>query len=445
MTAKSTSSSFVLVTIGNVAVASAQWYLVWLFARQSGPSAVGDYSALIALMTPVFISAQLGLRNLYITLRKKVRWSTYLFVRSCGVAFSVAVVIGLLGLLGHSSTPSLFLAILFIKISDSFADLFCARLQQAERLPEIGIVQLLNAILTAGVTTIIMLNTTSVVSAVWGAAVVAAIASASTAVLAGTTGKDEGILSDDPKKSTAPQTRGIELRGSFTRLVSDARTLAIAGTPLSLMQGIYSLLSYVPLGIVAWFGTVQDVGRFTGAAYLVVAANLVGASVEAVVLPAYRRTFEARGAGALLHQALRRSTVIALALMPLLLLAVLIGPLLLGRVYGPEFAISRLAVLLLSVAAVVTIPTYLMSANLLVLNRYWTTSFVGVSAVIVVLASGSIAGLAGLGAVESGCFGLMCGSVARFIGEYSLSRIRRLPVAASSEETTLEIDDSRAH
>ncbi|MBE8146950.1 hypothetical protein IOD13_15030 [Brevibacterium casei] len=73
-----------LVTVGNIMVATAQWYLIWLFARHAGPQAVGVYSSLVAFMTPLFVIAQLGLRNLYITLQTSVRWPVYLAVRTAG-------------------------------------------------------------------------------------------------------------------------------------------------------------------------------------------------------------------------------------------------------------------------------------------------------------------------------------------------------------------------
>ncbi|MBU5900725.1 hypothetical protein JVW24_26765, partial [Vibrio cholerae O1] len=59
--------------------------------------AVGQYSTLIAALTPVFILSQPGLRNLFLTLRRHVRWRTYLGVRMC-TAF-IATIVGVIVLL----------------------------------------------------------------------------------------------------------------------------------------------------------------------------------------------------------------------------------------------------------------------------------------------------------------------------------------------------------
>ena len=73
--------------------------------------------------------------------------------------------------------------------------------------------------------------------------------------------------------------------------------------------------------------------------------------------------------------------------------------------------------LYLSLAAVCTLPTYLASANLLVLNRYWATFFIGATAIIVVLVGGGVAGTFGMSAVEAGCLSVFIGSLTRLTGE----------------------------
>ncbi|MBR7538892.1 hypothetical protein KC221_22120, partial [Mycobacterium tuberculosis] len=77
-----------VVTVGNIMVATAQWYLIWLFARHAGPQAVGVYSSLVAFMTPLFVIAPMGTRHLYITLQTSVRWPVYLAVRTAGIVIA---------------------------------------------------------------------------------------------------------------------------------------------------------------------------------------------------------------------------------------------------------------------------------------------------------------------------------------------------------------------
>ena len=277
-------SSFAVVTLGNVAVAAAQWYLVWLFAQQSGPKAVGDYSTLIAMTTPVFIASQLGLRNLFVTLQRTVRWRIYLGCRLTTVGMSILIITGLVVFGPDQIDAALAWPLLLIKVSDSIGDLFYARLQKTERLFAFGLILIVVAMASATTVTVVILSTGAIVSALWAAAVVSVVGTLVTIRVA---------AAEPPETATEVQSR--------TSVRAEIKALVSAGVPMSMMQGVYSLLSYVPLVVVAWFGSPSDVGRYASAAYLVVFANLVGASIETVVLPAFRAIYESEG-----HSALRR-------------------------------------------------------------------------------------------------------------------------------------------
>lgn len=407
-------SSFAVVTLGNVAVAAAQWYLVWLFAQQSGPKAVGDYSTLIAMTTPVFIASQLGLRNLFVTLQRTVRWRIYLGCRLTTVGMSILIITGLVVFGPDQIDAALAWPLLLIKVSDSIGDLFYARLQKTERLFAFGLILIVVAMASATTVTVVILSTGAIVSALWAAAVVSVVGTLVTIRVA---------AAEPPETATEVQSR--------TSVRAEIKALVSAGVPMSMMQGVYSLLSYVPLVVVAWFGSPSDVGRYASAAYLVVFANLVGASIETVVLPAFRAIYESEGHSALRRRVKRMCVIALLSLLPFAVLALFVGPWLLSAVYGAGFELSRVSVLYLSLAAVCTLPTYLASANLLVLNRYWATFFIGATAIIVVLVGGGVAGTFGMSAVEAGCLSVFIGSLTRLAGEFYCSRTRSKTVSAA--------------
>ena len=412
-------ASLLLVTVGNVSTAAAQWYLVWFLARQDGPHAVGQYSTLIAILAPVYILSQLGLRNLYLTLQRRIRWRVYLGVRLSTAVIATAVGLMAIHVLNADVDWRMAFAVLVIKISDTIGDLFFARLQRAERLTAFGLILIFSALVSAGVVTVIMVSTGLVVAALWGVAGTAAAGAVVTAHL--------GIRASapGPDSAQAPAPRPVHA----PQLAPEARALLAAGLPLSLMQGIYSLMSYTPLGVVALFGSADEVGQYASAAYLVVFANLVGASLETVVLPDYRRHYDTAGPTSVLRAARVRGLIVMGLLTPMIILALFVGSPLLSAIYGDEFALSRPAIGMLSLAAVITVPTYLLSATLLVLNRYWATTWVGAFAVFVALGSGWVAGALGLPAVEAGCLALLCGSLGRYGGELVLASLPARPGA----------------
>lgn len=393
-------SSMVLVTVGNILAAAAQWYLIWLFARQSGPQAVGVYSLLIAVMSPIFITAQLGLRNLYITLQTAVSWRCFVALRAVGIFTAVVLSLTVCVLVVPSHAWALGAAILVIKIADSTADLWFSRLQRSGGLRTFGLLLIVGAMGTASASTAAIAVSGSVLSAVVATAAVAVATATATCLFA---------CRRPPVPAEAVGTRGSLL-------------LARHGAPLALSQGVSSLLAYLPVAIVGWWGTAGEVGVFSSAAYLVTCANLLGASVQVAVLADARQRFETAGAAALLRTMRRSSAAILALLSPLVIVAVLVGPELLTLVYGPEFAIGHISVLFFSLAAVIVMPTYLLSSFHLVLNRYWVMTTVGAVSVGLVAFSGVFAGTLGFGAVESGSLAVLIAALVRYGGTDLLAR-----------------------
>lgn len=402
--------SILMVSVGNIAGAAAQWYIVWLFARFAGPEAVGVYSSLIAVMSPIFITTQLGLRNLYITLQSVVSWRAYVCLRVVGIMTACSLTLGALLILAPGQAWSIGFAILVIKIANSTADLYLARIQRTERLRIFGLLLLLDALTTMAVTTAVMLISGSVLLSLWAGAVVAVLGAVITVFLA-SAAPPEGRIARHP-------------------LIQDMRLLVVHGIPLAISQGIQSLLTYLPLAIVGSLGTTGEIGVFASAAYLVTFAHLVGASVQTAVLPDYRRLLESEGPAALRRVNLRNGYLTMAILAPLIAVAVVAGPSLLQLVYGADFEISRSAVFFLALATVICIPTYLLSSFHLVLNRYWVMTIVGAASALVVIVSGAASGLAGLGAVEAGTLAVLTAVACRYVGADIMAR--RHQVRASS-------------
>ena len=348
------------------------------------------------------------------TLQRTVRWRIYLGCRLTTVGMSILIITGLVVFGPDQIDAALAWPLLLIKVSDSIGDLFYARLQKTERLFAFGLILIVVAMASATTVTVVILSTGAIVSALWAAAVVSVVGTLVTIRVA---------AAEPPETATEVQSR--------TSVRAEIKALVSAGVPMSMMQGVYSLLSYVPLVVVAWFGSPSDVGRYASAAYLVVFANLVGASIETVVLPAFRAIYESEGHSALRRRVKRMCVIALLSLLPFAVLALFVGPWLLSAVYGAGFELSRVSVLYLSLAAVCTLPTYLASANLLVLNRYWATFFIGATAIIVVLVGGGVAGTFGMSAVEAGCLSVFIGSLTRLAGEFYCSRTRSKTVSAA--------------
>ncbi|RAG60900.1 hypothetical protein DN536_39080, partial [Burkholderia multivorans] len=133
--------------------------------------------------TPLFVIALLGLRNLYITLQTSVRWPFYLAVRTAGMVIASGLAAVVLFAVVPETAWVIGTAVFVIKIANSIADLYFARLQRAERLRTFGVLLIVDALATVAVTTVIMALGSSVEVAVAAAAVVALAGAAATVLL----------------------------------------------------------------------------------------------------------------------------------------------------------------------------------------------------------------------------------------------------------------------
>ncbi|MGO1858872.1 hypothetical protein, partial [Ancrocorticia populi] len=160
-----------LITISTFSWAITQWFMVWIFARQGGPAAAGEYSSLLSLLTPVFIVASLGLRTIYLTHHRVWPLRTYLNLRFIGLAAGGAVFLGA-ALLEDKFTVSLILAMVTVRTIDLVIDIYGAAIQRQERLAWLGTLGIATNLLTAGAVAAAVLAGGSLSAAVGASALV---------------------------------------------------------------------------------------------------------------------------------------------------------------------------------------------------------------------------------------------------------------------------------
>lgn len=97
-------------------------------ARFTTPTIVGEYSLALAITTPIFIFAQLGLKGVYLTHKRNFKLRFYIIVQTLSLLFALIISI----IIGQIFFPGLFEIIIlaaFIKLIDSYSDLFSSPLQ----------------------------------------------------------------------------------------------------------------------------------------------------------------------------------------------------------------------------------------------------------------------------------------------------------------------------
>lgn len=338
-------SEFALVLFGTIGGGVSHWFIVWLIAAMHGAAGLGNYSVVLAGATPIFIFLGLGLRNVYVSLSGAPRWGYFLQWR----AFGLAIAFVLLAVYCLLAAPywGIFAGMAVMKIADGFSDIALARLQRQGRFTALGGLTSANAVATVAV----------ISSAAWLSAPIGALLAC-----AGAVSLAVGLCATALSRPHRAEADTAEPLG-WRRLVA-------AALPLTASAGLMSLVASIPIWFLEAQTDPQEVGRFTAAAYLIVAANLLGASLQTILITAYRRRLAEDGARALMRAMTRHTWLLAAAGAPVLAAVVLFGDPFLRLVYGESFGASPLELLAFGSAALLCILGYVNSTVMLVLNWY---------------------------------------------------------------------------
>lgn len=336
---------FLLVLCGTIGGGFSHWFIVWLIAAMHGATGLGNYSVVLAGATPIFIFLGLGLRNVYVSLSGAPRWRHFLRWRVVGLAIAL-VALAVYCLLA-APYWGIFAGMAFMKVADGLSDIALARLQRQGRFTALGGLTSSNAIATVSVVFL---------AAQLAAPIGAMLASAGAISLA--VGLWAMVMSR-PHRSEADVTSPVGWR----RLVA-------AALPLTVSTGLMSLVASLPIWFLEAHSAPQEVGRFTAIAYLIVAANLLGASTQTILITAYRRRLVEDGARTLTRVTAIHTVALAMAGLPALVAVVLWGDPFLRLVYGDGFGAGPLELLAFGATAVLCVLGYVNSTAMLVLNWY---------------------------------------------------------------------------
>ena len=309
-------TGFLLVLFGTVGGGVSHWFIVWLIAATHGAAGLGNYSVVLAGATPIFIFLGLGLRNVYVSLAGAPRWGSFLRWRTAGLVIALA----LLAVYCLLAAPywGIFAGMAAMKIADGLSDIALARLQRQGRFTALGGLTSANAVASVSVISVMA----------WLSAPIGTLLASAGAVTL-VIGMCATIISR-PRRPEADTTTPVGWR----RLVA-------AAIPLTASTGLMSLVASIPVWFLEAHSAPQEVGRFTAAAYLIVAANLLGASAQTILITAYRRRLAEDGARSLMRAMTRHTWLLGIAGVPAVAVVVLFGDPVLRIVYGANFGASR--------------------------------------------------------------------------------------------------------
>lgn len=254
---KETAALLVSTVLRNVV----QIVIVWLLATLTNPEAVGRYALVLAIATPVFVVAQLGIRGIYLTHARAIALRSYVFVQ---LAFLIAATLVTVGAAAIFS-PGLALLALFVsgaKASDALAEAFSGVAQRFHRTGLILTCSALVAVLGGAAVALLLLTTGSVELATLGFAAVSLVCTALALAV--------------PAVGLA---RSGEAAQRLLSLGDSWRYIVAAGLPLGLSTGLLQLVTSAPQYVLDQTAGSADVGRLAVLVYAYAVADLVAGTL----------------------------------------------------------------------------------------------------------------------------------------------------------------------
>jgi O-antigen/teichoic acid export membrane protein len=132
-------ANFSWVLAGRIAYIASQWALLVILARWGSAEVVGEFGLALALTSPAFMLAQMGLRDLYTTERDAATFPVYLALRLVSVLAGLVVVGAIVAVTGYAAP--LAAAVLLVglaKAVESISDMLFGTMQREERMEFIG-------------------------------------------------------------------------------------------------------------------------------------------------------------------------------------------------------------------------------------------------------------------------------------------------------------------
>ena len=383
---------------GTIGTSLSKWFLLWLFAQSSGgPGAVGAYSSILAFATPLFVVCQLGLRTIFLSLRVRYPWSVFVRLRMLGACVG-ALVLGGFIFLAPGVPLWLGVAILALKVCDSFQDISLARVQYGNNLVALGAIVFSGAVMTA----------VAALTLVWvtGDVPAGVLAAASVSFGAGCWGVwVSRRVGYEPDSITS----GIE---SILRVSVRVTT----------SQFLASLLFQLPIVFLAILAGPSVVGVFAAAGYLLTAAALVGSSLQTVLITPFRRLMAEQGKSGLWNASRGVTARVVAGGTIFGIFVVLLGNPVLNVVYGGGFGMHWVPLALLAVAACSTVGAFVLSVTLTVLNRYGVVTWGMGGACLMSALSGVSLAFAGVDPLLIGTAMSAIGAIGRLVLMYWMVR-----------------------
>jgi O-antigen/teichoic acid export membrane protein len=337
-------TNFTWIFAGNLVYAAGQWATLMLLAKLANPVMLGQFALGLAISTPVFMLANLSLRNVLVTdAREKTPFGGYLGLGLITTPLALLVVVGITLACDYSGeTTKVVLAVALAKAMESISLILYGLMQRQERMDRVGRSQVLRGFLPPLGMGLCLWLTGEVL---WGTL---AMAAAWGLVMAAHDLPGAAQLLAEMRRK---HSSGDTLKPLFDPGI--LRNLLVTAFPLGLTFMFVALNTNMP----RYFFDEHSLGIFAAVASLILVGNTVILSMGQASLPRMARAYADRNLAAfkaLLLKLLALATILGVCG---LLLALLAGGPILQLLFTAEIAEHTHLLNLLVIAAILEFNT----------------------------------------------------------------------------------------
>lgn len=346
--------------------------ILLLLARLTDPETVGTYSLALAIVTPFFVFAQLGMRIVTLTLQPEASFRRYTIVQSValGLALITAILFGAIG------TPQLTLVVLLaalMKVADAYSDFLSGPLQRHGRSKTVFTASLFAAIVVSLIAALVLYLTNDLVPTL----LALAVSSLLTCYL----------LLFRPAQNVSHAAESL-IPPPTAEGSREIRRIVLAGLPLGVAMSLMSLISTVPQYVVtASFGPAET-ARLAVLLYIFALADIVTGVVSQTWIPhaqqQLRQVPPRPSVLAISGRATMRWTLIYL---PLTLVGLVLAAWLVPILFGSAYSLSLAEAVPLGLAILVLPSAHFMATAVSIQNAYFHALTLAIVSTVLSLAT----------------------------------------------------------
>jgi O-antigen/teichoic acid export membrane protein len=329
--------SFIWTFAGSIAYSGTQWSIVVLLAKLGTPALVGQYAFATAIAYPLYLGANLSLRQLFVNDRD----GTYSFDRFLGlryvllgVAWTILVLISL-SLRSAGQSAVLVLVVGSSTLLDSVSEAYYSILQKNEHMDRIARSEIFRCSLGFGGAVAALYYTSSVV---W--AVIGLLAAKCVVLIMYDSAAETFRLGSVPTELGRATSKSLRAKDRFRPRwdFSVQRKMFMAALPLGSVAVLVSFNGNVPRYIIEHYLGPRDLGIYSALSYLPQAGTMIASTLGYVTYARLGKLYHTRDVGA--FKKLLRNSVLICASIGLagLLCSALEGKTVLAWLYRPEYA-----------------------------------------------------------------------------------------------------------